>query len=121
MLKLDKKKLAVKSKVWLELNEKPFIGEGRMAMLRAIDRHGSILKAAEETRISYRRVRGAIRDMEKAVGEPLVEAKRGGKEGGSARITESARTLIQLFESQQEGISEKVDKIFKKIVGEKST
>ena len=118
MLKLDRKKLTVKSKVWLELDEKPFIGEGRLAVLRAIERHGSILKAAQETRISYRRIRGAIGDMEQAVGEKLVETRRGGKEGATARITESAKSLIELFENQQEGISEKVDKTFEKIFGE---
>ena len=115
MHKWDKKKLAVKSKVWLELNEKPFIGAGRIAVLQAIDRHGSILKAAEETRISYRRIRGALRQMEQAMGLPLVQARRGGKEGGGAEITDSARELIRLFEKQQEGIMEEVNELFKKL------
>jgi len=109
---LKAKKCDVRSKVWLEINGKPFMGEGRAAVLNAIDRYGSILKAAQETKVSYRRIRGAIREMEHAIGYPLVNTKRGGKDGGGAVLTDLARDLLSRFEILQQGINESVDKRF---------
>lgn len=89
---------SLRSKVWLEIEGRPVIGSGRLMMLRAIDRHGSILHAAIETGISYRKMRGAIRDMEAAIGHPLVESRRGGESGGGATLTRFAHELLRSFE-----------------------
>ena len=91
------------------------MGEGRLAVLRAIDRHGSILMASKETGISYRRVRGAIRDMEDTIGQPLVSTSRGGKNGGGAVVTGLARELMSLFMTQQKGVQNAMNKRFRKI------
>lgn len=115
MSESDINKLAVRSKVWLELDGAPFMGEGRLALLRAIDQYGSFLRASEETRISYRRARGMIREMENHLGRPLVITSRGGKDGGGAEITADARELIRRFELQQQGIHEPVDEIFRRL------
>lgn len=109
------KKLAVRSKVWFELNDKPFLGEGRYAILSAIDRHGSIIKAAEETNVSYRRIRGVIREMEQAIGRKLVITFRGGKEGGGAVITELARELLLRFKKNDAAIRNVVDALYQRI------
>ena len=105
-------KLKVRSKVWLELEGKPFFGEGRLEILRAIDRLGSITKAAEETRISYRRIRGIIREMKENFGRPLVITQRGGRSGGWAAITTSAQDLISRFEKQQIGVKKEINDTF---------
>lgn len=111
----SKNKLVVRSKVWLELDGTPFIGEGRLALLRAIDRFGSLMKASQETQISYRRVRGIIREMEVHIDRPLVITNRGGNNGGGAVLTTAARDLIKRFERQQSGIRDGVDNTFKRV------
>ncbi len=115
MTGLKAKKLAVRSKVWLELDGVPFMGEGRLAILKAIQQHGSLLKAAEATQISYRRARGMIQEMETCLGRPLVITSRGGKSGGGAQITEIAKDLIRRFELQVEDLKAPVDAIFNRI------
>jgi molybdate transport system regulatory protein len=112
---LKGKKWDVRSKVWFEVNGKSFMGEGRAAVLQAIDRHGSILRAAQETKISYRRIRGAIREMECALGRPLVCTRRGGENGGGAVLTDLARELLTRFMVQQKGIKEAMNRRFMKI------
>ncbi|AOY56813.1 MULTISPECIES: winged helix-turn-helix domain-containing protein [Desulfococcus] len=87
----------LRSKIWLEVEGRPVMGEGRMAMLQAIYRHGSIIEASRETGIPYRKMRGAIRDMEKIIGRPLVHAYRGGDDGGGAVLTADALSLIDSF------------------------
>ncbi len=103
------RQLSLKSKIWLELEGHPFIGEGRVAMLEAIDHHRSILQASRETGISYRRMRGAIRDMENAIGKPLVKTQRGGRDGGKAELTTDAIALLDTFKELVRGFQDETD------------
>lgn len=90
-------KWGVRSKVWIEWEGRPVMGEGRMLMLQAIERYGSIITASRETGISYRKMRGAIRDMETILSRPLVRAFRGGEGGGGAELTSTAHELLGFF------------------------
>lgn len=99
----------LKSKMWIEIEGKPIIGEGRMAMLEAIHLNNSIRGASQETGISYRRIRGAIREMEKAIGQPLVQTYRGGREGGGAELTPLALDLNRLFSQLSIGFQNDID------------
>lgn len=85
---------SVRFKIWLEIDGHPVIGEGRLAMLNAIDEKGSIIEAARDLGISYRKIRGAISAMEQSVGKSLVKTHRGGGHGGGARLTANAYTLV---------------------------
>lgn len=87
----------VRCKIWIEIDNRPVIGEGRLAMLTAIDQEGSIISAARRLQISYRKIRGAILDMERSVGVPLVRTYRGGEEGGGARLTAEAVRLVDQY------------------------
>jgi molybdate transport system regulatory protein len=100
---------SLKSKIWLEIQGQPVIGEGRMAMLQAIHLKNSIMQASHETGISYRRIRGAIQDMENAIGQPLVHARRGGREGGGAELTPLALDLSRIFSQLSDGFKKEVD------------
>lgn len=104
----------VRSKVWLEIKGRPVMGEGRMAMLQAIHRHGSIINASRETGISYRRMRGAIREMEKVIGRPLVKSYRGGGDGGGAVLTADAHALIDSFQKFASGLQQEADARFQR-------
>lgn len=104
----------VRSKVWIEVEGRPVMGEGRMAMLQAIHRHGSIINASRETGISYRRMRGAIRDMEEAMGRPLVMAYRGGDDGGGAMLTADAHALIDAFKKFAADLQQEADVRFQR-------
>ncbi len=84
-------------------------------LLRAIDRHGSINRAAIETGISYRRAWGYVKAMEKRLGLNLVRTRTGGAGGGGATLTEDARHFLIMYESLESGIDEMVDKRFKDI------
>lgn len=115
MINAKNNKLTVRSKVWLELDGVPFIGQGRLAVLHAIDQHGSMVKAAEETCISYRRIKGIVREMEAQLGVPIVVTQRGGEHGGWTVLTPAARDLMQRFERQQDGIRDEIDEVFNQL------
>lgn len=105
----------LRSKLWLECDGKPVMGDGRMEMLRAIQRNGSMKTAAHETGISYRRMRGAVHEMECTLGYPLVNIQRGGDGGGSARLTPAAHRLMALFEKLSTGYQRIADQRFQKL------
>lgn len=98
MKRTDGREWAVRLKVWLEVDGEPIIGEGRHEMLQAIHRNGSIIQAAREIGISYRKMRGAIGHMEQSIGHPLVNTRRGGGNGGGAELTPEAHLLIDRYE-----------------------
>lgn len=91
------------------------MGEGRKEILEAIDQHGSILQASRETGISYRRIRGAIKDMEHAVGKTLVRSYRGGEQGGGASLTTVAHELMDRYKKISAGIQQEMDLRFESI------
>jgi molybdate transport system regulatory protein len=104
----------IRSKLWLEIEGHPVIGEGRLAMLEAIHRHRSMIEASRETGISYRRMRGAIRDMEQVIGCALVATYRGGAAGGRSELTPAALALLKSFKALTAGFRNEADVRFHK-------
>jgi len=100
--------MELRFKIWLaedaEAGGDGFLGEGRFQLLLAIDRAGSLRKAAEELGISYRKAWGDIRAAEAHLGFELVDRQRGGNSGGSSVLTERARQLLQAFEEVKANI-----------------
>ncbi|MBI3592960.1 MAG: LysR family transcriptional regulator, partial [Nitrospirae bacterium] len=74
--------MEIKSKLWIEIDGEPVFGRGRSFLLNAIDRYGSINRAAKEINISYRKAWSYIKAMEERLGIKLVERQSGGKNGG---------------------------------------
>lgn len=66
-------------------------------MLRAIDQHGSMHKAAKELGRSYPHLQRRVVELEEAIGQ-LTRRDRGGRGGGGTELTAEARTLLRQFE-----------------------
>ena len=107
--------MEIKSKVWIEVDGQPVFGRGRMFLLEAIDKHGSINQAAKDISISYRKAWGYIKAMEDRLGFRLIERRTGGKNGGGATLTEDAREFLRKYEALEKGIREIVDDRFSEI------
>ncbi len=105
--------MEIKSKLWIEINGKPVFGRGRRFLLEAIDRHGSINRAAKEINISYRKAWGYIKAMEERLGFKLIERQVGGRNGGGATLTEAARKFLGKYEELERGLRENVDERFR--------
>jgi len=110
--------MELRFKIWLaedsEAGGEGFLGEGRFRLLFAIDRAGSLRKAAEQLGISYRKAWGDIRAAETHLGFELVKRQRGGNAGGSSVLTERARQLLQAFEKVKTKIQTRVKREFDK-------
>jgi molybdate transport system regulatory protein len=109
--------MRVRSKIWLEVDGEAVFGRGREALLKAIDRFGSINKAARNINVSYRKALSYIQTMEQRLGTCLVERKTGGLHGGGATLTHEAREFLRKFESLEQGVNGMIDKKFMEIFG----
>jgi len=90
-----KTKHKLSCKVWIEHKGKPLLGKGGADILEQIKEHKSISKAAANLGMSYRYAWNYLQKIEKTMGEPAVEAYRGGKcGGGGAGLTELGESLL---------------------------
>jgi molybdate transport system regulatory protein len=109
--------MEIRSKLWIEVNGEPIFGKGRSYLLDAIDKYGSINRAAKEVNISYRKAWSYIDTMESRLGVKLVERKTGGKNGGGAILTDTARKLIRNYEKMELEVMKMADRQFSGIFG----
>lgn len=82
--------------VHIEADECAF-GAADAALLRAIDRYGSINRAADELGRSYAHAQRRLDALEAAFGD-VVARTRGGQGGGGTELTDCGRDLLARFE-----------------------
>lgn len=109
--------MEIRSKLWIEVGGEPVFGRGRMMLLRAVGKHGSINSAAREIDISYRKAWGYIDAMERRLGISLVDRRAGGKNGGGASLTREAIDFLEKYGKLEEDIQKKTDERFHEIFG----
>ena len=71
------------------------IGPGKIRLLEAVERTGSISQAGRALGMSYRRAWLLIDDLNQCFRHPVVTAKPGGPKGGGAVLTEFGAALVR--------------------------
>ena len=87
-----------KFKIWLTDGTTDIIGGGGVSLLKAIEENGSISDAARKIGMSYRFAWNYIKEIEKALGKPILKTKIGGKNGGSAELTSHAIEILKEYD-----------------------
>lgn len=93
-----------------------FMGAGVLWLLQGIRRHGSILKAAEEMRLSYAKAHMMMRKLESALGRPVLCRRRGGESREGAVLTDYGQAFIDAYETYQETVRGEAEKLFDRFV-----
>ena len=104
--------MEVRSKIWLEIDGQPFLGDGRYRILSAIHRRGSINGASRELGMSYRKVWAQLQAMEETAPFSLFEKRTGGKDGGATHLTPDALKLLEKFQVLRENVNAEADRCF---------
>ncbi len=73
------------------------LGPGKIALLEAIARTGSISAAGRAHQMSYRRAWLLVEDLNHLFGEALVSARPGGVKGGGAALTPAGERVVALY------------------------
>ena len=78
------------------------LGPGRVELLERIIATESIAQAAREMGMSYMKAWKLIQSMNRCFREPVLEVQRGGKGGGTARLTPLGRTVLGLYRRMEQ-------------------
>ena len=92
--------MEIKSKFWIESNGEVVLGGGKTVLLLAVDRLGSIQRAAEEFGMSYRHAWGAIKKIDAIAdqwGKLARESNQMSSEQRHTRLAELAKEREQDF------------------------
>jgi len=73
------------------------LGPGKIRLLEAVGRSGSISQAGRSLDMSYRRAWLLIDDMNQCFREPVVTTQSGGAQGGGAALTPFGQELIATY------------------------
>jgi molybdate transport system regulatory protein len=73
------------------------LGPGKIALLEAIGRRGSIAGAGRDFAMSYRRAWLLVSELNRMFSAPLVETHGGGRHGGGATLTELGGSIVQSY------------------------
>src|SRR5215212_2986834 len=106
--------LEIRSKIWIERRGlgDVVLSEWRVALLEAIDAHGSLSRAAQALNIPYRTAWERVKATEGEIGFRLLDSESGGLDGGGSRLTPQARDLCRRFRRVSGGIQEVVSHRF---------
>ena len=88
----------IKSRIWIEFEDKVLLGEGRVRLLKAIEQTGSLSKAAKSLKISYKKAWDLIDSVNKSAKKPVIITSTGGKGGGGTELSEYGKSLILIFD-----------------------
>ncbi|WP_299247911.1 LysR family transcriptional regulator [uncultured Cytophaga sp.] len=97
----SEKKFIIRGRIWIDSDDGPFLGAGRIELLKSIIKEGSITKAAKSMKMAYRQAWHLIESMNSKGKEPLVLSVIGGKGGGGATVTDYGVTCIEAFENAE--------------------
>ena len=73
------------------------IGAGKADLLQGIAETGSIAAAGRRMGMSYKRAWYLIDTLNRYFGESVVASAKGGRTGGGAVLTETGRTVLDLY------------------------
>ena len=80
------------------------VGIGKIELLEAIDRSGSLSQAARLLKMSYRRAWLLMADLNASFDQPVVDTTTGGVRGGGAVLTPLGRRLVTSYRKLESGL-----------------
>jgi molybdate transport system regulatory protein len=81
----------------LDLASGARIGPGKIMVLEEIARAGSISAAGRALKMSYRRTWELVEDLNRTLGNPVVQTAAGGSGGGGAVLTPVGQALVTTY------------------------
>ena len=89
--------MAIEALVTLRSEDVRAVGRDRIRLLEAVAREGSITAGARAAGLTYKAAWDALEAMANLFGQPLLNARAGGKAGGGASLTPTGERVIAAF------------------------
>jgi molybdate transport system regulatory protein len=88
---------AVRPRLRVLHGEEIALGPGKVNLLEAIERAGTLAEAARSLGMSYMRAWHLLQTMNACFKEPLVHTSRGGSARGSATLTATGQAVVAAY------------------------
>lgn len=92
---------SLKVKLYLEDSQEKFMGIGVLWLLQKIEECGSLRSAAINLGISYSKAFKMVENLENALGQSVLERKRGGSSRIGATLTPFGVQFVSLYDAFQ--------------------
>ena len=103
-------KFRPKYKFWLETEEGYVFGEGTFELLQGIQEKGSLTASSQDLHMSYRHAWGIIKQMEKNLGQAVLETYKGGRHGGGgAKLTPMGKRLLVTYAKFKNALNQTIN------------
>ena len=90
----------VRAKLWLEIDTKCSIGQGRAELLHKIKDYGSLTKVAKVMGMAYSHAWSEIQEISDAAGGAVLETSTGGRQGGSSHLTQLGEDILKRYDKE---------------------
>src|SRR5215510_507560 len=89
---------------------------GRICLLEAIEKYGSISQAARRIPMSYKAAWDALDDLNNLADFPVIERSIGGVGGGGTKLTDYGRRLVAMFRAVEDEYQAAMDQLHRESV-----
>lgn len=86
------------------------VGIGKIELLEAIERSGSLSQAARLLKMSYRRAWLLMADLNASFDQPVVDTATGGAHGGGTVLTPLGSRLVASYRKLESGLQPLADR-----------
>lgn len=93
------------------------VGPGKIELLEAIARSGSLSAAARSVNMSYRRAWLLLHDVNESFPEPAVRLSVGGRAGGGALLTDFGTRLVAAYREFEATVQVQASRSFAGVIG----
>ena len=94
----------------------PFFEPGTVSLLKEIDRCSNVREACEKCGFSYSKGWTILKSCEEKFGYTIVERQAGGQMGGTARVTDKGRDLLNAYEELEKELEEIATERFRELM-----
>ena len=98
----------IRIRLWFEEKNEVLFGDGRLQLLEAVERAGSLAAAARELNMSYRAAWGRLHASEDRLGFALVQRKDEGRR--AMELTPAAKEIMAKYSKLKDLVQGQVDK-----------
>ena len=95
-------------RLWIVMDPDGRVGPGKVELLEAIAREGSISAAGRAMGMSYRRAWDLVDETTKIFGQPVVASQAGGKHGGGAKLTPFGEEIVARYRAVEKAAAKAV-------------
>jgi molybdate transport system regulatory protein len=105
--------LGVKAKFWLTMGPRTLFGDGKADLLEAVDRLGSLRRAARSMGMSYRYAWGLLRELDEAAGFEFLEHSGSGPRT-HLRLTSAGKRFIAAYRRFRAPLDDLIERRFQR-------